>query len=91
MSLSILNLNLSKVVCTCLTLFLIYEELITFFNIRPTSVSTGRTALDTNTFPEERIQYNFNFSVVQKILKLSSPWTKQLTNRRSYVEAIEKV
>ena len=50
------NLHSLKVVCTCLTLFLTYEELITFFNIRPTSISTGRTTLDANTFPEESYQ-----------------------------------
>jgi hypothetical protein len=38
--------------CTGLTLFLVYQELVTFTVTRPTSVSSERARLDSSTFPE---------------------------------------
>ena len=44
--------SLVQLLCILLTVFLIYQELVTFMVTRPTTVSSEEMALDHDTFPE---------------------------------------
>ena len=44
--------SLVQLLCTFLTVFLIYQELVTFMVTRPTTVSSEEKTLDHDTFPE---------------------------------------
>ena len=44
--------SLVKLVCSLLTVFLIYQELVNFLLTRPTTVSSEEKTLDQNAFPD---------------------------------------